>query len=369
MDGSKVDSGRFLLAVLGGWLACVVLVGNFASAQQSASPAPADAKSAQTPSTGVPSATVTEMKYEAGKLSLKANKADLVVLLKKISQASGVPIEVGLGISATISVEFVVLDLEEGINRILSAAGEKNLATEYTKKLGQKKDEYKIDKIVVMRKGGPSPASPSLDEKETQAALKSLARRDQEYRELFEKMDTEGNKIARTLKEYRDPKTSNDNRLELRTYLRQTPIRDPKDKKLLMEASIDPTYKEIQSELHMALLHAIQDKPEEADKEYILHLLENNANLGWLLYGMLNAWDERYVPYLLRDAKDGDIFVIEILGRAEVKEAVPLLEDLLKNSKNYTVRDAAWVALSHITGKEYKLEEVPIGAKNGEGKR
>lgn len=147
MNCSKAGRGRFWFAVLGGALVCVVLIGNIANAQQSAAPAPEGAKSAQTPATGAPSATVPEMKYEAGKLSLKADKVDLVALLKKISLAVGVPIEVGPGVSTTVTVEFVGLNLEEGINRILAAAGEKNLVTEYTKKTGQKKDESIKDSL------------------------------------------------------------------------------------------------------------------------------------------------------------------------------------------------------------------------------
>jgi hypothetical protein len=132
---------------------------------------------------------------------------------------------------------------------ILAAAGEKNLASEYSKKPGQKKDEYKIERIVVLRRG----TAPVIDENTTQAALEAMAKRDREYRELFAQMDKEGNKIARALKEYKDPGTSPERKIKLRTFLRQTSVDNPEDKKLLKGASLDPQYKEILSEMHIVV--------------------------------------------------------------------------------------------------------------------
>jgi len=349
---SRIGKARPPLAVF--VLAFGIFLGDIAHALEPVATSPPGAKSAQTPTTGAPSTTIPEMKYEAGNLSLKADKADLATLLKKISLASGVPIEVGQGVSATVTIEFVGLNLEDGVNRILAAAGEKNLSTEYTKQPGQKKDQYRIDKIVIMRKG--SAATPA-------GAPLGIVNRDHEYREFFEKMDKEGNKIARALKEYSDPKTSNQEKIKLRTYLRQTTIDDPADKRLLKGALKDPQVRgEIVSDIQMALLHTIQDHPEDSDKEYVIELLEKRENnIGWLYYSMLDIWDARYVPYLMESAKDGKPSAIEILGRAHVKEAVPLLEDLLKNHKNENVRAEAIMALRQITGKEYKWEEVPSG--------
>jgi hypothetical protein len=195
-----------------------------------------------------------------------------------------------------------------------------------------------------------------MDEKATQAAMEALRKRDEEYRAFFEEMDKKGNKVARAIQEYRDPKTSERKRIKLRTYLRQGTFDDPADKKLLMASLRDPQIKgEITSDLQMALLHSVQARPEPSDKEYILGLLEmRENNIGWLYYTMLDVWDDRYVPYLLERARSGMPTAIEILGRAHVKEAVPLLEHLLKNSPEKIVRDKAWIALSHITGKEYR---------------
>jgi len=351
-------------------LGCMLSVAVFAVpvlAQQKPSAVPPAPEKA-VPATGTPAVVVMDVKYVAGKLSVKAELADLSQLLKKISELSGIPVEVGPGVAGKVTVSFTDLALEEGINRILETAGEKNLATEYTKKPGQKKDEYKIEKIVVVRKGAPSPVAPALDEKAAQRAMEIMAKRDQEYREFFEKMDKQGNKIARAVSAYRDPKASRSGKAKLRTYLRQTSVHDPADIMVLKAALRDPEIKgEIISDIQMALLHAFQEKRDGSDKEFILELLERRDNsVGWLYYSMLNMWDDRYVPYLMEGAREGMLTDIEILGRAKVKQAVPLLEELWRTSENAAVRREVWGALLQITGKEYKREENPPGANMGE---
>ncbi len=184
----------------------------------------------------------------------------------------------------------------------------------------------------------------------------AMLKREQEYRELFEKMDKEHNKIARALKEYVDPKTSAGKKTKLRTYLRQTSIDDPEDKKLLKGASLDPKYAPLLGDVHMALLHAIQQHPEESDKEFLLDLLRKKIPTGWLMYAMLDVWDERYVPFLRDYAKRGGDVSIEILGPQKVTAAVPVLELVLKDeSINRTVRGTAIDSLWLITGKRYEI--------------
>jgi len=298
-------------------------------------------------------AATMDVKYDKGLLSVKAQKADLVELLKKIALAVALPIDVGQGISATVTVEFAGLGLEDGLSRILAAAGEKNLAIQYAKIPGRKKDEYKIDKIAVLRK-----ADPKVIQEKDKEVLAGVRKRDQEYRDLFEKMDKDRNKIARTLKEFSDPHTSKDEKIKLRTYLRQMSINKPEDKKLLQGAALDPEYAPLRDDIQMALLHAIQEKPEDSDKEFILDLLRNKIPPGWLMYAMLKAWDERYIPFLLDYAKRNDYVAIEILGRMKVHEAVPVLEQIIRDEKvDRSVRGSALDSLWLITGKRYQVEK------------
>ena len=195
-------------------------------------------------------------------------------------------------------------------------------------------------------------------------------KRDQEYRELFAKMDKKRNKIARALKEYAEPDTSVEKKIKLRTFLRQTSIDDPEDKLLLKGAILDPQYRgELRNDMQLALLHAIQDRPEEVDKEYILEVLQRkDVAAGWLMYAMLKMWDRRYIPYLLAGviAEHRSCTDIEILGRMKVKEAIPFLEVAL-NDKNGEVRKAAYYALKNITGKKYENKRIlddPAAPKN-----
>jgi hypothetical protein len=299
------------------------------------------------------------VKYSKGLMSVSVKDADIGQLFKVIGEKTGIQVNLDPAIGGKVSAEFNDLSLEAGLQRILAAIGEKNLAVEYLRTSGEKTDSFKAERISILRNA-------AIKEPSEAEILAAVKKRDLEYRELFEKMDKEKNKIVRALKEYVDPKTDADKKNKLRTYLRQTSIHEPEDKKLLMSASLDPQYSDLRSELDMALMHAIQDHPEESDKEYILSRWREKRPQGWLLYAMLKVWDPRYVPYLLRAvSRSGDIYCIEILGRAKVKEAVPDLELALRH-KNADTRREAYYALLSITGKKYEyisvLEEPKIPA-------
>lgn len=80
-------------------------------------------------------------------------------------------------------------------------------------------------------------------------------------------------------------------------------------------------------------------------------LTAGDNNLGWLYYAMLDICDDRYIPFLLEGAKQGAITDIKILGRRQVKEAVPDLERLLTSS-NPSVEENARIALQLIREKK-----------------
>jgi len=294
--------------------------------------------------------------YYEKKLSVKAEKSDITVLLKKVAEAAGIPIEMGAGVTGTVSVAFTGLSLEEGISRILSAYGEKNLSVEYAKKPGALKDAFVIEKIQILRGTNAGVTQMSVEER---AAARE--KREREYREFFDMMDKDRNKIARAIKEYQDPDTSERKRIKLKSFLRGTSIDSPEDKKLIKGSLLDSRLKgEIISDLQMALMHAMQDHPEESDKDFILELLQRNDNrVGWLYYAMLKVWDPRYVPYLMQKAREGSPSSVEILGRMRIKEALPLLEDIIL--ERISVPGPAWNkamdSWSQITGADYPLNK------------
>jgi len=297
-----------------------------------------------------------EVTYKERMLSVTAEKAEITVLLKKVAEAAGLPIEIGAGVTGTVSVTFIGLSIEEGISKILSAYGEKNLSVEYARKPGAPKDAFVIEKIQILR--GSNAAVTQLSAEERRAARE---KREKEYREFFDMMDRDRNKIARAIKEYQDPDTSERKRIKLRSFLRGTSIDKLEDKKLIKGALLDPKVTgALISDLQMALMHAIQDHPEESDKDFILELLQRDDNrVGWLYYAMVNAWDPRYIPYLMQGARQGSSSDIEILGAMQVKEALPLLEDIIlkKIETNGPARNQARMSWRQMTGKDFLLKK------------
>ena len=350
MNCRSAGRKRFLAAVLVSGFASGMFFGDIAVAQQVVTPAALGPKPAVFPQAPAASVTqkkpVMEVSFKKGFLQIKAKDANIRELLTAICEKAAVGLSLDPMINGRVTIDFQG-SLMDGVRDVLITTGGKNFAVEFVKKPRKAHDEFAIDKISILRKA-------TIEEPTAAEIQAAILKRDQEYRELFAKMDKGRNKIARALKECVDPKTSAEKKIKLRTYLRQTPIDDPADKRLLKGASLDPQYSEILDEMEMALLHAIQDKPEESDKEYILDLLRRDIKPGWLLYGMLDVWDDRYVPYLLEYVKKGGSTAIEILGRAKVKEAVPLLEKALYD-KDGEVRKSAYYALLKITGKEYEV--------------
>lgn len=140
-----------LIVLVSGCLLSLATFSDASSAQMK--PAAVDPAAGNPTSKVVPSESWTlDVNYVAGKLSVQADQADLRQLLKKISEATGIPIEVGAGISARVGVSFTGLPLETGINRILESAGEKNLTSEYAQKPGTDQEEYRLGKITIVRK-------------------------------------------------------------------------------------------------------------------------------------------------------------------------------------------------------------------------
>lgn len=337
-----------LPACLAGLCAAVLMAGQCAAADGAASggtPAIVETSAQRTPHPKV------SFDNRTGLITVQAQGSSLLSILRDISLLTGVPIVLDPAIKTTVTVTFQDFPLEKALERVLGTAGERNLAMEFIRKPGAGKDDLTIEKITVVR-GAPQ------QQRTIEEIAAGIALREKEYRDYFAKMDREGNKIARALKKRLDPRTSDEESLKLKTFLRQTSVDDPEDKKVLKAALMDSRFEGgIVSDIQMALLHAMQSHPEESDKDYIVKLLERRDNrVGWLYYAMLKVWDERYVPYLMESLiKEEGLVNIEILGRMGVKKAIPFLEVALK-SKKPEIRSSAYDALFHLTGKKYEIE-------------
>ena len=186
-------------------------------------------------------AGASEVSYLSGKLSVTAEKAELPILLKKVSEIAGIEVQMGSDIAGTVSVSFSDLPLEDAINRILEAADSKNYLATFDKEGGAGAGDYSLRRIVVGRRGsgGQLPESakkdtrPAIellclnsDEKESltrdlQAILSGLSRQDEnkllkdlEQIQQLAYVDLCGDVVRRAvpvimglLKEYPDPGT------------------------------------------------------------------------------------------------------------------------------------------------------------------
>ncbi len=129
------------------------------------------------PSTSQPQPMgIMEVILKDGKLSIKSENADLIALLKKISEISGVAIDVGEGVSGNITIFFTDLPFEEGINKILNIADSKNYAAIFEKAV--QPNEYRITKIAVVRNA-------TLDAYASASYLKEIPRTEKGIRDYL----------------------------------------------------------------------------------------------------------------------------------------------------------------------------------------
>lgn len=119
-------------------------------------------KPASVPAPAASAAGSMEVKYEAGKLSVKADKADLGSLLKTISGLAGIGIETAEGVTGSVSLSFLELPLEEGINRILEAAAARSFAATFRKVAAGTDGAYRMEKVIVAKKTSNAPDEAEL---------------------------------------------------------------------------------------------------------------------------------------------------------------------------------------------------------------
>ncbi len=280
-----------------------------------------------------------------GRLGVNVTDADLGELLGKIAEKSSLTIDLGAGITKKVTVSFAGLPLEAGINAIVGAAGESNLIAEYTKRPGDGAGSYRLEKIVLLRKGqgigAAGNAGGGVSARQERGALGEL------------------------LRAYRDPKTTRDEKLKLRQSISRS-ARNPEEKALLKRAVLDPRNRgEIAEDLQMSLIQSMQEHPEGSDKAYVLELLRRESSPGPLVRAMVGSGDPTYVNYLMSAAQGQDLHTIELIGNLRITRAVPVLEQMAATPDHESpVRQAAEMALRRLgvppgdrTGSEHALEE------------
>lgn len=265
----------------------------------------------------------------SGMLTVAVTDADLGELLGKIAEKSAVTIGVGAGVTKKVSVSFSGLPLEQGVNAILSAVGEGNLAAEYTKQPGSAAGSFRLEKIVVLRKG-------SADTPATAKSGGGVPEKD-------------AGALDRLLRQYGDPKTTRDEKLTLRRSIRRA-AKTPEEKAQLKRAVLDPRNRgAIAEELQIALVQSMMSHPENSDKAYVLDLLRRESSPGTLVRAMVGSGDPTYVNYLMSAARERDLHAIGVIGSLRVKQAVPVLQQLAAAPDNGSpARQAAATALRRM---------------------
>lgn len=134
--------------------------------------------------------------------------------------------------------------------------------------------------------------------------------------------------------------------------------REPEEKKLIKEILLHHPNEDLRKEVGIAMIHAIQNRQDSDDSEFILEWAKNVKvrDSGWAIYCMKNRWDNKYVPSLIRFIKEG-ISVADrseaakTLGGYKIKESVPYLEECLEKDKDGGVRGACRDSYYKITGR------------------
>lgn len=302
------------------------------------------------------------IEYKDGKLNLFTRSKTVGEIFKEIEKKAKIEITVDEG-TAQKKASIFILDktLKEGIEAVLNSIGQRDLAISYkevAKSPGhQVTSQYGINKVEIRKRSKAE--MEKIEETEQKEADEWARQRDKEYRELFERMAKEKNKVAKALSDFANPKATQKQKTQVMTYLRQATI-ESKDKPLLKMALADSKYAKLQEAIEMGYIHAVGDKPEESDKEFLLGLFKARKNL-FLMYALKFTWDERFIAVLTDVVRDKNVAPIgrslaaEILGFRNVKEAVPVLEEAL--AQMWGKENITYVhhALTEITGMTYDV--------------
>ena len=143
--------------------------------------------------TPVQAAALVHYDPSSGTLGVKAEQLEFGALLRAVAEQAGIGVAVGSGVSGKVTVAFSGQPLEEGIRRIVAAAGAGNIAAEYTRIPGEEGPAaYRIEKISVLGSGSATQALTQQVPRSTGSAS----------------IDTGGESLDQTQPEFRNRTTS-----------------------------------------------------------------------------------------------------------------------------------------------------------------
>jgi len=204
-------------------------------------------------------------------------------------------------------------------------------------------------------------------------ALSRLAN-ESEFNELISRMDQQRNinlagitsgRLRKIVAEFDDPKASDKKKGALLNQIKGS--RDPEVNRALKELALRHKDVDVRAQAGLALANSIAVDPSLGDPGFIMQWagmetkdLQEDWAKGWIVYAIDKAWDDRYIPVLItflikNRASSTRSESARILGKHKAQEAVPYLEEAMKNDPDPNVRGFAWGALKDITGRTYML--------------
>lgn len=189
--------------------------------------------------------------------------------------------------------------------------------------------------------------------------------------ELMQKMD-EGKSInlavygeialVKMLKKLDEKGTSEKTKGKIADQISGMGGRDKKEKDLLKELVMKHPDVGIRQMAGIAVCHSMLNRQDPDDFDFLMEWSKDLNGPGtWdSLTCIRIRWDKRFVPVVIRYLREAGSSSVRteaarLLGSKKVVEAVPYLEEALKNGP-VNERSAACSALENITGKEYFIE-------------
>ncbi len=170
-----------------------------------------------------------------------------------------------------------------------------------------------------------------------------------------------GDFLRLTLMELNDPNTTSQRKKALTDQIKGS--RDPEVADLLKKIVKNNPDPEVRSQSGLALVNSMLVNPDAVDPQYLMDWAkkENDGSKTWAVTAMDHTWDPRYGPVLIELLKDKKLRTVRYkaarsLGDHNVTEAIPALEDVLRNDSDESVRIAACFSLRKLTGRTYYVE-------------
>lgn len=134
--------------------------------------------------------------------------------------------------------------------------------------------------------------------------------------------------------------------------------KDLEEKKLLKDIVLNHPDEDLRKEAGIAMLHSLSNKHDPEDIDFVLKWTKNPKDpaSGWAMYYIRDNFNSKFTPVLLKYLKESDYGstrsnAAEVLGRNNIKEALPYLAECVVKDNDSSVRGACRNAYFDMSGK------------------